>query len=40
MEQEAKAAFKKPEELEYNLLCPFMDQKDKWKQALGADLYK
>lgn len=40
MEQEAKAAFKKQEELDYNLICPYMDHQDKWRQAMGSELYK
>lgn len=40
MEKEAITSFKKPEELDYNLICPYMDQEDKWKKALGNDLYK
>lgn len=39
-EKEAKAAFKMPDELNYNLLNQYMDQNDKWKKALGTDLYK
>lgn len=40
MEQEAIMSFKKPEELDYNLKCQYMDQEDKWRKALGNDLYK
>ena len=40
MEQEAAAAWKKKEEITYNLLSKFMDQEDKWKKTIGQDLYK
>ena len=40
MEQEAKAAFKQPEELDYNLKSGFMENEDKWRVAMGPDLYK
>lgn len=40
MEAEIQANFKKPEELEYNLLCPYMENEDKWRKYLGQDLYK
>ena len=40
MEQEASAVWKKTEELNYNLKSEFMDHEDKWRRALGSDLYK
>ena len=40
MEQEAQAAWKRKEEVHYNLLSKYMDQEDKWKKTLGQDLYK
>lgn len=40
LDAETSANFKKQEELSYNLFCPYMDQEDKWKKALGQDLYK
>ena len=39
-EQEASAAWKQIEELNYNLINKFMDNEDKWRQQLGQDLYK
>jgi len=40
MDQEAHAAWKRIEELDYNLICPYMDHEDKWKKSIGPDLYK
>jgi hypothetical protein len=40
MEQEAAAAWKNKDEVSYNLLSKFMDKEDRWKKALGQDLYK
>lgn len=40
MEQEASVVWKKTEELNYNLKSEFMDHEDKWRRALGSDLYK
>lgn len=39
-EQEASAAWKTSEELDYNLMNKFMDSEDKWRKTLGQDLYK
>ena len=40
MEEEAKAAWKNVDELDYHLLNSYMDSEDKWKRVLGQDLYK
>lgn len=40
LEQEAEANFKRPEELDYHLFNPYMDNDDKWKKSIGQDLYK
>lgn len=40
MEHEAKAAWKKTDQLNYNLKSTFMDQEDKWKKTIGSELYK
>jgi hypothetical protein len=39
-EQEASAAWKNIEELNYNLISKFMDNEDKWRLQLGQNLYK
>jgi len=39
-QQQATAEWKTKEQLAYNLNSEFMDFEDKWKQALGPDLYK
>lgn len=39
-QQQAQAEWRTTEQLSYNLNSDFMDFKDKWKQNLGADLYK
>ena len=39
-QQQAAAEWKTKEQLAYNLNSEFMDFEDKWKQALGPDLYK
>ena len=40
MAEEASAAWKKTDEIEHNLICPYMDHEDKWKKSIGPDLYK
>lgn len=40
MEQEASAAWKRTDELNYNLKSQYMDHEDKWKATVGPDLYK
>lgn len=40
MEQNKEANWKKSSELDYNLNSKYMDFEDKWKKALGQDLYK
>ena len=39
-EQESAEAWKKIDEIECDLSSSYMDHEDKWKKALGANLYK
>ena len=40
LQKQAMTEWKTKEQLSYNLNSEFMDYEDKWKQALGQDLYK